>query len=219
MRLPLTSDMATINSLPPTGQRRIERSAHKLSRLRRWLRFISGLIDPRAWGHLVKLVNHYNYAHVRPLRLMTVGPGCGISPTETFAYGQRVELGARVVVGENTRLWAGPEKARVLIGDDTIIGPNVLITAASYRFDDGQPIHDQTTDAADIVIGADVWIASGVIITTGCRIGDGAVIGAGAVVTRDVRGFEIVAGVPARTIGQRKVKVAGGEPLRPAGRS
>lgn len=219
MRLPLTSDMATTDPQPPTGQRRIERSAHKRSRLHRLLRLISGMIDPRAWGHLLKLVNYYNYAHVRPLRLMTIGPDCGISPTATFAYGERIELGARVVVGENTRIWAGPEQARVIIGDDTIIGPNVLITAASYRFDDGQPIHGQTMDAADIVIGADVWIASGVIITTGCRIGDGAVIGAGAVVTRDVRGSEIVAGVPARTIGQRELKVAGGEPLRPAGRS
>lgn len=190
---------------PPVALHRTERSAHKHSRLYRLLRLSAGVIDPRAWGHLLKLVNYYNYAHVRPLRLMTTGSGCGISPTATFAYGQRIKLGARVVVGENARLWAGPEQSRIIIGDDTIIGPNVLITAANYRFDDGQPIHDQTMDAADIVIGADVWIGAGVIITAGCRIGDGAVIGAGAVVTRDVPGLAIVAGVPARIIGQRKV--------------
>jgi acetyltransferase-like isoleucine patch superfamily enzyme len=136
---------------------------------------------------------------------MMVGPGCEISPTATFSYGARILLGARVVIGENTRLWAGPEQAKIMIDDDTLIGPNVLITATNYRFEDGQPVHDQKMQAADIEIGADVWIGGGAIITAGCRIGSGAVIGAGAVVTRDVPAFAIVAGVPARIIGQRKL--------------
>lgn len=49
-------------------------------------------------------------------------------------------------------------------------------------------------------IGNDVWIGSDVTIIRGVRIGHGAVIGAGAVVTRDVAPYEIVAGVPARTV-------------------
>lgn len=35
-------------------------------------------------AHLIKLVNYYNYAHVRPRRDMTTGPKCEISPTATF---------------------------------------------------------------------------------------------------------------------------------------
>jgi acetyltransferase-like isoleucine patch superfamily enzyme len=163
------------------------------------------VIDPRAWAHLIKLVNYYNYAHVRPRREMTTGPGCGISPTATFAYGRRIKLGARVVVGENTRLWAGPEQAQIMIGDDTIIGPNVLITAANYRIDDGQPIHDQTMEAPDIEIGTDVWIGGGAIILAGCRIGHGAVIGAGAVIARDVPPFAVVVGARARIIRHRRM--------------
>ena len=188
---------------PASAMFRAERSAHKRSRPQRLRRFMAGMLDPRAWGHLLKLVNYYNYAHVRPLRDMVVGPGCGISPTATFAYGERIVLGARVVIGEHTRLWAGPEHARITIGDDTIIGPNVIITAANYRFDDGAPIHDQMMAAADISIGADVWIGGGAIILAGRKIGRGAVVGAGAVVTQDVPAFAIVAGAPARTIGQR----------------
>lgn len=182
-----------------------ETSAHKLSGGQRALRFLAGILDPRAWLHLLKLVNYYNYAHLRPRREMAVGEGCQISPTATFAYGSRIALGARVVIGENTRLWAGPEQARILIGEDTIIGPNVLLSAANYRFGEGQPIHRQAMRAADIEIGEDVWIGGGAIILAGCRIGRGAVIGAGSVVTRDVAPFAIVAGAGLRQIGQRRL--------------
>lgn len=51
-----------------------------------------------------------------------------------------------------------------------------------------------------VIIGNDVLISLNAIILEGVTIGDGAVIGAGAVVTRDVKPYEIVGGVPARHI-------------------
>lgn len=53
---------------------------------------------------------------------------------------------------------------------------------------------------AAVLIGNDVLISLNVIITSGVTIGDGAVIGAGAVVTKDVKPYEIVGGVPAKHI-------------------
>jgi UDP-2-acetamido-3-amino-2,3-dideoxy-glucuronate N-acetyltransferase len=44
-------------------------------------------------------------------------------------------------------------------------------------------------------------IGSNSTIIAGVTIGEGALIGAGAVVTKDVPDFAIVAGVPARVIG------------------
>ncbi len=52
-------------------------------------------------------------------------------------------------------------------------------------------------------IGNDVWIGANVIILPGVHIGDGAVIAAGAVVTSDVGDYEVVGGVPAKTLSIR----------------
>ncbi|AVI64316.1 hypothetical protein BB497_09620 [Halomonas sp. GFAJ-1] len=49
-------------------------------------------------------------------------------------------------------------------------------------------------------IGNDVWIGSNVTIMRGVNVGHGAVIGAGALVTKDVKPYEIVGGVPSKTI-------------------
>jgi acetyltransferase-like isoleucine patch superfamily enzyme len=55
----------------------------------------------------------------------------------------------------------------------------------------------------DIVIGNDVWIGSGVKILSGVKIGDGAVIGANSLVTKDVPGYAIYGGNPAKLIRMR----------------
>jgi len=57
---------------------------------------------------------------------------------------------------------------------------------------------------APFTIGSGVVISHGATVLSGRQIGDGAVIGAGAVVTKDVGPLQIVAGVPARALRQRK---------------
>lgn len=54
-----------------------------------------------------------------------------------------------------------------------------------------------------MIIGNDVLISLNAIVLEGVKIGDGAVIAAGAVVTKDVKPYEIVGGIPAKHIKYR----------------
>lgn len=182
--------------------------AHKkrLSKGRRLLRLIGSTLDPRAWAHLFKLVNYYNYSHVAPLREARIGPGAAISPNVFFSNASRIEAGRGLRLGAHCKLWAGPAHGRIILGDDVLMGPEVMITAANYRYNDGHPVTEQAMDEADVVIGNDVWLGTRVMVLPGARIGDGAIVGAGAVVTGEIPPMAIAVGVPARVVGRREVE-------------
>lgn len=57
---------------------------------------------------------------------------------------------------------------------------------------------------APIVVEDYAWIGAFATLLPGVRIGKGAVVGAGSVVTRDVAAYVIVAGSPARPVGERQ---------------
>ena len=160
-------------------------------------------LDPRAYLHLLKMVNYYNYTHVVPRRKIRCGPGASISPDVSFANPERIEIGRNVSIGSRCHIWAGPSRGRIIIGDDCLFGPEVMLTSANYRFNDGSPVTKQPMDEKDIVIGRDVWLGTRTIVLPGVTIGDGAIVGAGAVVTRSVPPGAIVVGQPARVVGQR----------------
>ncbi len=65
-------------------------------------------------------------------------------------------------------------------------------------------IRDQPVTSLGIDIGRDVWLGAGSGITDGVTIGACAIVGMGAIVTKDVPAYAVVAGVPARQIGDRR---------------
>ena len=89
----------------------------------------------------------------------------------------------------------------IVIGDDVLIGPYVLLQSQDHRFDDpDMTFNRQGYRRQQITIGNNVWIGAKVTILAGVTIGNDAVIGAGSVVTRDIPEGSLAVGIPARVI-------------------
>jgi carbonic anhydrase/acetyltransferase-like protein (isoleucine patch superfamily) len=111
----------------------------------------------------------------------------------------------RVVVGEGT--WVGPFTLLDGSGNGIEIGRGCDISAGVHIY-----THDTARRAVSggsaanlqerVRVGDFVHVGANAVILPGVTIGDRVVVGAGAVVTRSVDTLTIVAGVPARRIGQ-----------------
>lgn len=96
-----------------------------------------------------------------------------------------------------------------LDGRDTLkIGSHVDIASEVMIYNSEHDIHSEDMHAinAPVEIGDYVFIGPRAIIMPGVKIGNGAVVAGGAVVTKDVPAKAIVGGVPAKVIGERKLK-------------
>ncbi|MFB2894443.1 DapH/DapD/GlmU-related protein [Aerosakkonemataceae cyanobacterium BLCC-F50] len=117
-------------------------------------------------------------------------------------YGGSIIIGNGCFVNSFSALYG---HGNLIIGNNTLIGPQVTVIPVNYGFKDRNlPFREQTPTKKGITIGDDVWIGAGVTIVDGCVIGNGCVIGAGAVVTKSIEPYSIVAGVPAKTIAIRE---------------
>ena len=104
----------------------------------------------------------------------------------------------------------------ITIGSNVTTGAGVELLAEDHMFSDAKlPINEQGVARKGIVIEDDVWIGNRVIVLDGVRVSRGAVIGAGSIVTKDVPPDTIVAGNPARAIGQRDSPLRAADPFSP----
>ncbi|HTF03033.1 MAG TPA: acyltransferase [Bacteroidia bacterium] len=112
---------------------------------------------------------------------------------------QLVKLGKNVTLSGNVIIYAN---APVTIGDHTMVSLNTIFHTSTHDHHD-HPMWKYRIDRP-ISIGQHVWIGVNSLILAGVKIGDYAVVGAGSVVTANVPEGAIVAGNPARIIGQRQ---------------
>ncbi|MEO6041361.1 MAG: DapH/DapD/GlmU-related protein [Croceibacterium sp.] len=154
-----------------------------------------------AWGYNA-LIGHMPSRRIRKLYLRAwlqrLGQGTGVQSGCRFLNGRKIALGDRNVINFGTLI--DGRANRVTTGANVSIGPEAAILTLGHdpqsaTFDDR---------GGDVRIGDHVWIGYRAIVLPGVTIGEGAVVGAGAVVTHDVAAYTIVAGNPARPIGERR---------------
>lgn len=137
------------------------------------------------------------------LFMKRVGSYCEIFDSCRFYNLRNISLGNSVLINYGCEFEAvgGP----ITIGHYVMIGPEVKIMTLKRDYTDyKKPMYFQPhIYNQKVVINDDVWIGSRALIMPNVTIGRGAIVGAGSVVTRDVAPFSIVAGVPAKPIGER----------------
>jgi acetyltransferase-like isoleucine patch superfamily enzyme len=134
----------------------------------------------------------------------------------TMGTGGQLVLGKKVAVA-NTLF--NLSSGSIHVGDYTIFGQNVMVLTGRHNFVNGRRAgldevmkgpswgggdKEVPSSGFDIHIGSGSWIASGAVILGGVTIGSNVIVAANAVVTKSVPDFAIVAGVPARVIGDTR---------------
>ncbi len=158
--------------------------------------------------------------------LRIVGASTFMAEAPVHLLGRFLVRGGETRVGAYCDIADGCESQGMIMGRYCEVGPGALLSATGHPLSwlSVSPFqykagafgwHDSASDVevvdpeadgrvsfrgAPVQIGNDAWIGSGAVILRGVNIGDGAVVAANAVVNRDVEPYEIVGGVPAKTI-------------------
>jgi len=128
-------------------------------------------------------------------RAVTIYPNVSIRGRGRLTIGDYCSINGGVIFGLTCDL---------TMGHHVMVADNVSFRTADHEYTDlAVPMLEQGERALPIMIGDDVWIGANATILRGVTIGQGAIIAAHAVVVKDVQPFEIVGGVPAKTIGSR----------------
>jgi len=131
--------------------------------------------------------------------LVQLGKNVAIYHSAEIRDSNKLKIGEGTIIGDRVILDA---RNGIEIGKNVNFSSNVQLWTEQHDYND--PFFRCTSQkCGPIRIGDYVWIGPNVIILHNITIGEGAVIAAGAVVTKDVEQYSLVAGVPARKIGER----------------
>lgn len=162
--------------------------------------------------------------YLRSVESIQIGKECFISPdAQLFAEPNRdiiigdgsfiaadcvlhgpITLGKKVALNHHCTLDGG--RMGIHIGDNTRLAAYCHLYAFNHGMKLDSTIHEQAVSSTGIVIGEDVWLGANVGVVDGVTIHDYSVVGMDSTVTRDVDAYAIMAGSPAKKIGDRRDK-------------
>lgn len=130
--------------------------------------------------------------------------GAQIGNNVSMSYSLAKKANSNLIIGNNCSIQTDKIdlRAKVLIGNNVIIGSEVEILTNSHNVDSVDWEHK----TYGIQIEDYAWIATRVFVLPSCRkISYGTVCAAGAVVVKDTEEMDIVSGNPAKFMRKRKV--------------
>lgn len=127
---------------------------------------------------------------------LKIGPGSFIMKQNYFINPNLLQIGSHSHINRGCTLDA---RGGIYIGDNVSISHQVNLITGSHDYRSPR----FTGQFAPIHVADFAWLGIRSTILQGVHIGRGAVVCAGAVVTKDVPDYAIVAGVPAKKIGER----------------
>jgi UDP-2-acetamido-3-amino-2,3-dideoxy-glucuronate N-acetyltransferase len=149
-------------------------------------------------GHDAKIL----YPELANLYGCSIGAGTRVGPFVEIQ--KNAHIGALCKISSHSFICEG-----VTIGDEVFIGHGVMFTNGIYpraTTKNGVLQSDDDWELTTTQVRRRASIGSNATILAGTEIGEGAIVGAGAVVTKNVPDHAIVAGNPARIIGDARLR-------------
>lgn len=127
----------------------------------------------------------------------------GFQESVKVAPGAIIRLKDKSAIGKNTFIGLySYVNGVVTIGENVLIGPHCSITSNNHVFNPETQSFNGKNQMDPIHIGDGSWLASGVTVTAGTIIGKANLICANAVVTKSTEDYAIMAGTPAKKVGE-----------------
>lgn len=129
----------------------------------------------------------------------SLAKGSGIHTNCSFNAAEHLSMGINSVFNARCRI---DTRGTVTIGNNVAISSDVIIITADHN------IHaaNFASRARPVIIEDHVWVGTRAMILPGVKLGYGCVVAAGSLVSKNIAPFEVVAGVPAKKIGERGCK-------------
>lgn len=125
-----------------------------------------------------------------------------VGPRTVVERGAKVTTRGGVRIGEGCVVNRGVTldgRGGLVLGDLVNVSAEAMLLTADHDLD--SPSFQWR--ARPVSVGSRTWIATRALVLPGSTVGEGAVVSAGAVVAGEVPPFTVVAGVPARAVGER----------------
>ncbi|MBU1196106.1 MAG: acyltransferase [Proteobacteria bacterium] len=172
---------------------------HLLERIRFWLNE-DRLGPDMLLTHIISYFPKY-YNKICQKKFMHFGKNSNIRPGAYVIYCSTVSIGDNVVIRDGSMISGDSAQEPIIIEDDVQLGPGVHIYSLNHNFQNpGKLIIEQGYTRKKVIIKKGAWIGANSIILPGVTIGEHAVVGAGSVVAKDIEGFTVAAGNPAKHI-------------------